>query len=69
MISLKKNSGINQPLIIGSYICDCLDTLVRDHDSGECECADGFESQDGTCVDINECDDNPCRENEVRSAC
>ena len=30
-------------------------------------CADGFEmdDEDDSCVDINECEDDPCRENEV----
>ena len=48
----------------GSYICDCLDTFVRDR-SNECVCADGYENQDGSCVDIDECADDPCGENEV----
>jgi len=48
----------------GSYICDCLDTFVRDS-SNECVCADGFENQDGACMDIDECADDPCGENEV----
>jgi len=47
----------------GSYICDCLDTFVRDS-SNECVCADGYQNQDGACVDIDECADDPCGENE-----
>jgi len=49
----------------GSYICDCLDTFVKDPKTKECVCADGYENSDGVCVDINECDDDPCGENEV----
>ena len=33
--------------------------------SKECVCADGFENKDGACVDIDECAENPCGENEV----
>ncbi|XP_063693608.1 uncharacterized protein LOC134825361 [Bolinopsis microptera] len=51
--------------IEGSYICDCLDSLVRDHSTGDCMCADGFEEdKDGTCVDIDECELDPCKDNE-----
>ena len=52
----------------GSFICDCLDTFVQNGD-GDCVCLDGYENQDGACVDIDECaaDENPCSgENEVR---
>ena len=54
-------------ILQGSYICDCLNTLVRDHESGDCMCADGFEmdDKDDSCVDVNECEDEPCRDNEV----
>lgn len=48
----------------GSYICDCLDTFVKNK-GGDCVCADGYENQNGECVDVNECDDDPCGENEV----
>ncbi|KAL5252435.1 hypothetical protein ACHWQZ_G015268 [Mnemiopsis leidyi] len=48
----------------GSYLCDCLDTFVKDLSSGECVCADGFENSDGVCADVDECADNPCGENE-----
>merc|ERR1719487_2912864 len=48
----------------GSYICDCLDTFIRVKKSKECVCADGFEAKDGACVDIDECAENPCGENE-----
>ena len=49
----------------GSYICDCLDTFVKDPVSGDCVCADGFENKDGACVDIDECANSPCGENEA----
>ena len=55
----------NQILNSGSFICDCLDTFVKDKKTKECVCADGYENKDGECVDINECDDDPCGENEV----
>merc|ERR1712176_61730 len=51
--------------IEGSYICDCLDTFVKDRKTKECVCADGYENQDGKCVDVDECEDNPCGEAEV----
>ena len=40
---------------------------MRDHESGDCMCADGFEmdDKDDSCVDVNECADEPCRDNEV----
>ena len=52
-------------MILGSYICDCLDTFVKDPVSGDCVCADGYEDQGGTCADVDECLDSPCGENEV----
>ena len=52
--------------LAGSYICDCLDTFIRPAKSGDCVCADGFESADGVCVDINECSsESACGKNEV----
>ena len=43
-----------------------MDSLVRDHSTGDCMCADGFEEdKDGTCVDIDECELDPCKDNEV----
>ena len=54
------------PIHSGSYLCDCLDTFVKDITSGECVCADGFENIDGVCDDVDECADSPCGENEVR---
>ena len=38
---------------------------MKDKKTKECVCADGYENKDGECVDINECDDDPCGENEV----
>jgi len=52
--------------IEGSFICDCLDTFTRVKKSKECVCADGFENQDGSCADIDECAlPDSCGENEV----
>jgi len=46
--------------IEGAFICDCLDTFIKDPESGDCVCADGFENKDGKCADVDECATNPC---------
>ena len=50
----------------GVYICECLETFIRDPVSQTCYCADGFEAVGGECTDVDECAEiSPCSENEV----
>ena len=57
----------NEPLIIsaGSYVCDCLDSFIKDPKSKDCVCADGYEASEGACVDVDECEADPCGDNQV----
>ena len=53
-------------LVAGSYICDCLDTFIKDLKSEDCVCADGYEAVEQVCTDINECaGESECGVNEV----
>ena len=50
----------------GVYICECLETFIRDPVSETCYCANGFEAVGGECTDVDECAEiSPCSENEV----
>ena len=52
--------------ISGVYICECLNTFIKDPVSQACYCADGFEAVEGECTDVDECaGKSPCSENEV----
>ncbi len=45
-------------------IAVCLDSCTG-WDEGQCGCPDGFKKENGDCIDIDECDSNPCGTNET----
>ena len=52
----------------GSYSCTCPDNFVKGDGNHQCkECKDGFELENGLCLDINECDDYDCGKGECKN--